>query len=105
MPKISKKFSRDNGASRVSRVSRDSRAFLGTREPIGEVTRFLKTYVVLPKGSETIIAAWVIAAWFADVWDKFGHLCIVSPEKRCGKTTLLDLLFLIAPKARFTTKT
>jgi hypothetical protein len=38
-----------------------------------------------------------------DVWDRFPHLCISSPEKRCGKTTLLDLLFSVVPRPRYTT--
>lgn len=38
-----------------------------------------------------------------DVWDRFPHLAPYSPEKRCGKTTLLDALHPVCPNARYTT--
>ena len=39
-----------------------------------------------------VITLWVMAAWLKDVWDRFPHLAITSPEKRCGKSRLLDLI-------------
>lgn len=65
--------------------------------------RFMANYVVLPESSLLVIAAWVIAAWLCDRWDRFPHLAITSPEKRCGKTTLLDILLTIVPRPRYTT--
>jgi hypothetical protein len=59
--------------------------------------------VVLPDESLLVISAWTMAAWLISIWDKFPHLAISSPEKRCGKTLLLDLLFLIVPRGRYTT--
>lgn len=53
--------------------------------------------MVLPPLETLIISVWVIAAWLADRWDRFPHLAITSPEKRCGKTRLLQLLELITP--------
>jgi hypothetical protein len=67
------------------------------------VAEYLTTYMVLPERTPVAVASWVVAAWLADVWDRFPHLAITIPEKRCGKTTLLDLLTLIVPKPRPTT--
>jgi len=64
------------------------------------VERFLTVYVTLPPYTPTVIAAWVLAAWMSSVWDRFPHLAIYSPEKRCGKTRLLDVLKLIVPNAK-----
>lgn len=50
-----------------------------------------------------VVAAWVVAAWLQDLWDRFPHLGVTSPEKRCGKTTMLDLLHQIVPRPRYTT--
>jgi hypothetical protein len=75
----------------------------GWKGPIADAARFLGTYIVMPTESLLLIAAWVAAAWLYDKWDRFPHLVITSPEKRCGKTTLLDLLALIVPRPRPTT--
>jgi len=59
----------------------------------------LSRYLALPKGAVTAISLWVLhtylleAAWVSPI------LGIVSPEKRCGKTTLLTLLGRLTRKA------
>lgn len=85
---------RDN---RAKRVKRD---FPGV---VGGLVRYLGDYVVLPEQSVLVTALWVVAAHLTDAWDKFPHLAVTSPEKRCGKTTLLDLLYHVTPNARYTT--
>lgn len=89
--------------SRVSTVSTVSRDFSGYAGVIGEVAEFIAKYIVLPRTSILVISAWVAASWLMDVWDRFPHLAISSPEKRCGKTLLLELLALIVNKPRTTT--
>lgn len=71
--------------------------------PIGRVETFLRDYIAMPETTPLVIATWTAAAYLLDVWDRFPHLGISSPEKRCGKTTLLELLNLVAPKPRYTT--
>lgn len=93
----------DDGTDRESRHSRVRRDFKGCPGVVGEVVKYLETYMVLPGSLVLVIAAWVIAAWLIDLFDRFPHLAVTSPEKRCGKTLLLDLLFLIVPKGRYTT--
>jgi putative DNA primase/helicase len=62
-----------------------------------KVARFLTTYVVMTPAEAVVVTAWVMAAWLAEVWDEFPHLAITSPEKRCGKTTLLSLVGMLCP--------
>jgi putative DNA primase/helicase len=51
------------------------------------------------------MAVWVQAAHFIGEgedkgpWDQFPILAVTSPEKRCGKTTLLDLLSFVTPRS------
>jgi hypothetical protein len=70
---------------------------------VADVARFIGTYVVLPPAMLLVIAAWIVAAWLSEIWDRFPHLAITSPEKRCAKTRLLQLLELITPNAYLTT--
>ena len=77
-----------------SLVLRKEKAIEGLVE---KVCIFLRLFVVLSPELLLIVAAWVMAAWLMDIWDRFPHLAITSPEKRCGKTRLLALLELLVP--------
>jgi putative DNA primase/helicase len=66
------------------------------------VVAFLARWIVLDDDLYTVIGAWVMAAWQWHLWDRFPHLAITSPEKRCGKTTALEALEYIAPMPRRT---
>ncbi len=94
---------RESQDGRMGRFGRFGRILKGYGGVLNSVARFLGDYVVLPEDSLLVVSAWVIAAWLAEDWDRFPHLAISSPEKRCGKTTLLDLLALIVPRPRYTT--
>lgn len=87
-------------AGRAGRAGRDSEEHATDRGGvIEEMEAFITDYIVLPEFTPTVIAAWIAAAWLCSVWDRFPHLSIYSPEKRCGKTRLLDVLTLITPNA------
>lgn len=64
---------------------------------VERIVAFLTDYLVLPGQTPTVIAAWVMASWLMETWDQFPHLGITSPEKRCGKSRLLELLALLCP--------
>ena len=64
---------------------------------LDELTDTIKHYIVLSEGSAEAIALWIIHSHAHHTAQISPILCINSPEKRCGKTTLLDLLsFLVA---------
>jgi hypothetical protein len=46
-----------------------------------------------------LIAVWVLGTYVFDVFTFFGYLWLNSPEKRCGKSLLMDVLQSIAAKA------
>jgi putative DNA primase/helicase len=66
---------------------------------VADVAAFVGRYIVMPDEVLMVASAWTAAAWLSDVWDRFPHLAITSPEKRCGKTHLLQLLELVTPNA------
>jgi hypothetical protein len=69
---------------------------------VAEVTQFLLDYMIMPKSAALVITAWVMAAWLVhrnkEIFDRFPHLCVTSPDKRCGKSRLLEVLQQIVPE-------
>ena len=49
-------------------------------------------HVVLPDGARTVVTLWSIGSFCMDAWRIWPKLLITSPEKRCGKSTLLEAL-------------
>ena len=48
-------------------------------------------YIVIPKLPAVAVALWVLHTYVMDTWEHSPILAVVSPTKRCGKTTLLSL--------------
>ncbi len=59
----------------------------------------LKRYMVLPDGAADALALWIAFTYLHNNFDISPLLCITSPEKRCGKTTLLSILGQLTAKA------
>ncbi len=59
---------------------------------IGELEAAINRYVVLPKDAAFACALWVLHAHCFDAFTCTPRLAITAPEKRCGKTTLLDVI-------------
>lgn len=80
------------------RDRRDRRVKKGY-SPLSEIEQFLSDYIVLSPQEIMVTAAWVKASWLTEKFDRFPHLAITSPEKRCGKTRLLELIELVCHNA------
>lgn len=67
-------------------------------ELVHDLVDYFAMFVVAP--SETLLAAalWVMFTHVYDVFDITPILLIASPTKRCGKTTLLDLIYRVAAR-------
>jgi putative DNA primase/helicase len=59
---------------------------------LNEIYRAVTRYVVLPPQSAVAVACWVLHTYTLEAAQITPRLAIVSPEKRCGKSTLLKLL-------------
>jgi hypothetical protein len=60
---------------------------------LDEIRQALKRYVVLPNvHAEVAVTLWIVATHAAPALYHFPRLAIRSPEKRCGKTRLLDII-------------
>lgn len=59
---------------------------------LDDMANQLTDHVILPKGSAVALATWVLGSYALDAWSIWPKLLISSPEKRCGKTLLLEAL-------------
>jgi len=61
-------------------------------EVLIEIHGLLKRHVILPDGAVVPISIWVVGTYCFDAFRIWPKLCISSPEKRCGKTTLKETI-------------
>jgi hypothetical protein len=59
---------------------------------LNELERVLKRFVVLPKWAAETLALWVVHTYAFELRHVSTYIGVESPERRCGKTTLLDVL-------------
>jgi putative DNA primase/helicase len=59
---------------------------------LDDLASFYKRYVVLPEGAADMLALWTEHTYAIDAFVITPRLAVVSPQKRCGKTTLMELI-------------
>ncbi|MGH7943287.1 MAG: DUF3631 domain-containing protein [Limisphaerales bacterium] len=71
---------------------------VGIGELLVEIEGIIKRHVVLSEAAATALAVWVAHTYVFELRDTVAYVAIESPEKRCGKTTLLTVLAAMANK-------
>jgi len=66
---------------------------------LDEISAAIRWHVVLSDHAATALALWVVHTYVFDTRDAVAYVAIESPEKRCGKTTLLSVLAGLACRA------
>lgn len=61
-------------------------------ELLSEIVNQIGRHIVLPDGSAVAIGLWIILTYCYDCFRTLPILSIVSPQKRCGKTTTLEVI-------------
>jgi putative DNA primase/helicase len=65
-------------------------------ELLDELSQEISKYSILPEGANVAIALWIVGTYIFAHLTLYPVLLITSPEKRCGKTTLLMIIeFLV----------
>jgi len=59
---------------------------------VTEIKKQINAYCILPEEYLAPIVAWVIGTYCFNAFRIFPKLCIYSPQKRCGKSTLMEVL-------------
>jgi hypothetical protein len=56
------------------------------------ITSLVTRYVILPKHAAEALALWIVHSYAFELRDVTTYLALESPVRRCGKTTLLNIL-------------
>ncbi len=65
---------------------------------IAEIEAAILKYVIVPENRAFTVALWCLHSFCFDRFTCSPHLAITSPVKRCGKTTLLDIVGQLVPR-------
>jgi len=68
-------------------------------ELLDGIEKVFRRYIVLPKGAAEALALWTLHAWTMDAGDISPFMVLVSPTKRCGKTSVLIVLHYLTPRS------
>ncbi len=70
-------------------------------EVMGAIEATINRFMVLPSGASAALSAWIACTYVYDQFHIFPKLIIHSPQKRCGKSTALDIVEALSNKALF----
>lgn len=87
----------DEGRSLKLRVSPPADEPVDGAELLDAIEETIRRFVVLPDGAAEAIALWVVHSYALDAFFISPILAILSAVKRCGKTTLLEILAALVP--------
>jgi hypothetical protein len=79
----------------------DLQAVSGARL-LASLEDWFRRHVVLPAGVPLVLSLWAINTYLFEVFDFCPYIALVSPVKRCGKTTVLKLLASVTSRPEFT---
>jgi hypothetical protein len=65
---------------------------------LDQIVLVLERYVVLARGAAVAIALWILHAYALAATFISPLLALVSPQRRCGKTTALDVVGALVPR-------
>ena len=57
-----------------------------------EIKALFDQHCVLPNGAAVALTVWCMATYTINAFRIFPKLCLSSPEKRCGKTTTMEVI-------------
>ncbi len=72
-------------------------------ELLERLESFLRRFVVMGEDLLSLLALWLIGTYCYTVFEYFPYLVLRSPEKRCGKSRVLDLIAMISFNAHLPT--
>lgn len=62
---------------------------------LARIETLIQRFCVLPDFAYLPLAVWIMATHLSNAFDAFPYIALLSPEKRCGKTRVLEVLELL----------
>lgn len=69
---------------------------------LNNIETYISEHAILPEGASVALTLWCLASFNINSFRIFPKLTITSPEKRCGKSTVLDLIEAFCHKSLMT---
>lgn len=66
---------------------------------LNQIEKYISQHAILPNGASVAITLWCLASYNINSFRIFPKLTITSPVKRCGKSTVLDLIEAFSNKS------
>jgi len=64
---------------------------------LSELKAIYKQYAILPEGADIALSLWTLGTYCFDAFRIYPMINLSSPEKRCGKSTVMILLKALTP--------
>ncbi|MGQ4005541.1 DUF3631 domain-containing protein [Francisellaceae bacterium CB300] len=71
-------------------------------ELANQIESLFDRYVFLPQGGSTAISLWIMGTYVFNSFRIFPNIAITSPERRCGKSSTLDIIEALSYKSLLT---
>lgn len=68
---------------------------------VRDIVVFIRCYVVLPREQLIVTALWIIHTHTIEHIEQTPYLSVTSPEKRCGKSRLLEVIGMLSARPWF----
>lgn len=70
-------------------------------ELVNDVQKFIGRYVIMDPYELLLVTVWTLHTYLFEIFEQTPYLSVMSPQKRCAKTRLLEVLsLLVAGSAR-----
>jgi len=66
---------------------------------LSDLRKIYKQYAILPEGADIALSLWTLGTYCFDAFRIYPMIGLTSPEKRCGKSTVMSLLYALTNKA------
>ena len=88
------------GRTPIVAASEPHPSFVEGAALLDELAAIFKRFLALPNHADTTLALWVLHTYAFEASAITPRLAVTAPEKRCGKTTLLEIVAALASNSQ-----